>query len=401
MKKQATEVFVPSVLFIVESVELRHYLRELFLREKYHLRFYSRLDFAIDTIKKNPIDLLVVVPENDIEVYIRFLKKLADERPEIRVVMITSKDREPKVLEAVATGIVHKLLIKPFSDELVRGVVSELVYLNYKLRFEAMRKKLASFRSLPSPTRFQERIHHLLHEQDRNLREIVAEIEQNPALVAKVLQVANSVHFWTRVPITTVWDAVVFIGTENVAAIIAAIEVFNTLGQNVPDDVKAYYELLWNRSLLRANIAKHIAEEWEEVNNSQVVYVTALLQDIGLLIRLVNEPIRYREMMHRSHTQHITLAEAELQVFTHFHADIGAFVLQLWNFPKDIVFAVAHHHGFTYDDPLTQTIQMADILATSDTTIPHDPTIDPFLDIWTVRLGGFFHPLTTPPLYKQ
>lgn len=387
MEAQNQEIFNPSVVFVIESIEFRQYIRELFIREKYHLRFYSRLEFAIDAIKKNPVDLLVIAPENNVNEYLTCLTRLADERPEIRVLMIAQRDYESKILEAIAEGVLHKFLVNPISNDLLQSVVHDLVSVNYKLRFEAMQKKLMSFRSLPAPARFRTRMNQLLHAKDQSLRDIVREIESNPALVAKVLQVANSVHFWTRVPVTTVWDAVVFIGTENISSIIAAIEIFNSLGHNATEDVKAYYELLWNRSLIRANVAKRIAEEWEEMKNPQVAYVAALLQDIGLLIRLVNEPVRYREMMHRSHTQHISLAEAELQVFTHFHADIGAFVLQLWNFPKEIVFAVAHHHGFTYDDPLTQTLQMADILSTSDTSIPHDSAIDPFLDIWTTRLG--------------
>jgi HD-like signal output (HDOD) protein len=382
------DVFMPSVMFVAESIETRQYLRELFRREKYHLRFYSRTEFAIENFKKVPVDLLVLVPEEQLESHLDFVKKVQESRPDIRIIMVLSQENEPKVIEALANGKIHKVLIQPVPNDLLKSVVDEMVQLHYNLRFEAMEKKLASFRSIPAPSRFQDRMRQLLIKRDRSMRELVTEIEKNPALVAKVLQVANSVHFWTRVPITTVWDSVILIGTQNIASLITAIEIFDAFGKHTSPEVKAYYELVWNKALTRANIASRIATEWEEMKDPQIAYVTALLQDIGLLIRLVNEPDRYREMMHRSYTNHISMAEAELQIFTHCHTDIGAFMLQLWNFPREIVFAVAHHHGFAYDDPLTQTIQMADILSSSDPALPHDPAIDPFLDIWTVRLGN-------------
>ncbi len=388
MQTTQSEIFLPSVAFIIESMETLERVRNIFRLEQYHLSFYSQPSNGIQHLKKTMADVVVIVPLEEIAGYNDFFLYMQRTRPEIRIVLITSQVYEPQGLEAVAKGLVHKLLITPVPDDLLKSVICEMLRLQYQFRFESLQKKLASYKSLPAPSRFQDRLKQLLNKRDRSMKELVAEIEKNPALVAKVLQVANSVHFWTRIPITTVWDSVILIGTQNIASLIAAIEIFDTIGKNASPEVKAYYELLWNRSLTRANIAKQIAEEWEEMKEPQIAYVTALLQDIGLLIRLVNEPIRYREMMHRIHTHHISLAEAELQIFTHSHVDVGAFMLQLWNFPKEIVTAVAHHHGNAYDNPLTQTIQIADILTTSDPTIPHDPSIDPFLDIWTARLGS-------------
>lgn len=385
------EIFLPTVGVLVESAELLQHIRTLFRREKYHLHFYNTLAAGSEQLRTRPFDLFLLAPQDDPSESLEVIQRSLAVRSEMRVIMIVSQQFEPQGVDAVAKGIVHKLLVKPVPDDLILSVTADIVRLEYQCRFESMQKKLASFRSLPAPSRFQERMKQLLAKRDRSMRELVTEIEKNPALVAKVLQVANSVHFWTRAPITTVWDAVILIGTQNIASLIAAIEIFENIGRNASPEVRAYYELLWNRSLTRANIAKKIAEEWEEMKDPQVAYVTALLQDIGLLIRLVNEPERYRDMMHRTHAQHISTAEAELQVFTHCHTALGAFLLQLWNFPKNIVYAVAHHHGSAYDDPLTQTIQMADVLSLSDSSIPHDPSIDPFLDIWTARLGNILN----------
>jgi putative nucleotidyltransferase with HDIG domain len=186
-------------------------------------------------------------------------------------------------------------------------------------------------------------------------------------------------------PIARVRDAVTFIGTGHIAALVAAIEVFESLGRHISPEMHAHYELLWDRSLHRATIAKKIAEDWKENLAPQLVYIAALLQDIGLLIRLSSEPERYMQMIQLIHDQSVSPSQAELQTFSNMHQDVGAYICQLWNFPPEIVFAIAHHHTGTFDDPLTQMIQIADALYTPDMNNPHDKEIDPLVEIWRSR----------------
>jgi HD-like signal output (HDOD) protein len=380
------EVLQPSVLFLAENADELQSLREIFRKEKLHLFFLSEVKNALEQIKKNRIDLVVAQPSVHWGDYLHFLAETQTARPETIRMCVGTADKEPTILDAIASGILSMYIVQPFSSENFKKMVLDTVQMQHQDRVRNFKKKLNSFRSLPAPERFQVRLKQLLAKKDKSLRELVLEIEKNPALVAKILQVANSVQYWTRVPISTVWDGVVFIGTENVAGLVAAIEVFENLGKSIPPDIRAYYELLWERSLRRANIAKKISEEWKEVGQPQAAYVAAILQDIGLLVRLSNEPKRYLEMINIAREKNVSLCEAELSVFSNSHPEVGALVLEMWNFPKEIVFAVAHHHGLCYDDPLTQIIQIADLLYTSDRATPHDASIDAFAELWRMRI---------------
>jgi HD-like signal output (HDOD) protein len=68
------------------------------------------------------------------------------------------------------------------------------------------------------------------------------------------------------------------------------------------------------------------------------------------------------------------------------HDELGAELLELWNFPAEIVKAVARHHGSAEDDALTQVLQIAQVLAGTDVHEPHDPTLDDMIVEWGKRL---------------
>jgi HD-like signal output (HDOD) protein len=385
-QQPSSEIIRPSILFIVENEPHLQRTREIFRKERLQLLFCSTFSDAMEQLRNTHVDLIVLESSRSWNEIVQLLKQAQSIRGETIRLLIGTAEHESDALESIATNLLHQYVVNPMDDELYYRIVMDTIRVQHEVRLRKLRIKLASFRSLPSPERFQSRLQLLLSKRDISINALVEEIEKSPALVAKVLQVANSVHYWIRVPIAKVHDAVAFIGTEHIASLVMAIEVFDTIGHSNPPDIHAHYELLWERSLRRANIAKKIAEEWKQPDvQPHMAYVAALLQDVGLLIRLSNEPQRYLQMLQIMRETGASPAESELRVFSNTHYHVGGLVLQTWNFPPKIVFAIAHHHSCTFDDPLTQTIQIADALYTPDIIHSHDPSIDPMLEIWRSR----------------
>lgn len=380
------ELIRPSVLFIVEDEPQLRRAREIFRKERLQLLFCSAFPDAMEQLRNTQVDLIVFEFSRPWTEIVQSLKETQAIRSEAMRLLIGTADHEADALDCIATNLLHQYLVKPLNDESYYNIILDTVRVQHEARVRNLRLKLASFRSLPAPERFQSRLRQLLTMRDISLNTLAQEIEKSPALVAKVLQVANSVHYWTRVPIAKVHDAVAFIGTEHIASLVMAIEVFDAFGHFTVPDIRAHYELLWERSLRRANIAKKIAEEWKQPGlQPHMAYVAALLQDIGLLIRLANEPQRYLHMVQLMRETSSSSIESELQVFSNMHYQVGGLVLQTWNFPANLVFAVAHHHSASFDDPLTQTIQIADALYTSDLAHKHDTSLDAMIEIWRSR----------------
>jgi len=377
---QEKKALRPSILIVGTDSTSLSQLRNLFRRELLQLLYSPTYNDGMSILSSHRIDLIVVDANDNWHEVVEFLQKAHTVREESVRFVIGTSVHEPQAMEAVARGVAQRYLIKPWNEEQLKTMVVETVHLQHQQRLKKFEEKLSSFSSLPVPERFQTRLNQLLNKRDASLTALADEIEKSPALVAKLLQVANSVQYWTRAPISTIREAVIFIGTGNIISLVSALDIFERISHGIRPEIRAHYELLWERSLRRASIAKKIAEEWREAGQPHTAYVCSLLQDVGLLVRLCYESARYLEMISIARKSQVSYYQAELQIFSNTHDEVGALLLQMWNFPKTIIFAVANHHGKSYDDPLTQVMQIADILN------PHDSALDPMIEIWRARL---------------
>ncbi len=95
-------------------------------------------------------------------------------------------------------------------------------------------------------------------------------------------------------------------------------------------------------------------------------YTSGLLADVGILILAQLETKRY-EILFTTHEHGTPLLEAEQEEFQFTHPHLGARLLELWEVPDPVVNAVAHHHKSedANQEPLTQVVQTADLLASA------------------------------------
>jgi HD-like signal output (HDOD) protein len=226
----------------------------------------------------------------------------------------------------------------------------------------------------------------MLTKRDVSVQMLVRQIERNPSLVARILQVANSVHFWTRAAVTTVSEALNLIGTQYLHTLIMGIEMFENVMKGAPKEAFDRYEEIWKRALGRAIIARQIAMPSRNTVNPGHAHVASLLQDVGLLLRLCSEPEKYMAMEKLAEEDGSGLYDAEWRLFGTTHDHLGAALLELWNFPPPVIVAVANQHWETFGDALTGIVQVADALTTTDHHHRHDPSVDGLISFWRERL---------------
>lgn len=303
-----------------------------------------------------------------------------------RVVVGELQDRDLGI-ELLADGLAHHYLLKPLSGDESLMFLRQVVWLGEDDARQEIKQYLRSLSSLPSPPKFQERVYRILEDPKSSLIDLAREIEQNPPLVAKVLQVANSVHFGSLNRISTIRDALIFIGMEHIGQLLVSVEVFQNFMNNTDLAVRFRVGQLWEEALLRAPIARAIAQQWEgNSSDPHSAYIASLLQDVGMLVRLCSDPENYERVVELWKTGTCSLYDADRRVFGVSHDIVGATLLELWNFPDEISRAVSGHHASAHNNQLATILQIADALTTSDPSSPHDPHIDPLLDDWRNRL---------------
>jgi putative nucleotidyltransferase with HDIG domain len=374
---------MPSILFLDDEQPILSSFRSLFRKDRYALHFFSSGVHAMEFLERNTVDVIISdlrMPEmNGIE----FLTKARVLCPQAASVMVSGYENKQVVLDALSNGLAQHYILKPWDDAAIKTLVLEALAKQQSMQAQRVQEVISTFRSLPAPPKFHNRLLAVIARENVPQKELVAEIEHHPAFAARLLRVANSVYFAARNPISTVRDAVAFIGINYVASLGLGLEAFDAANATQDPKTEALLEDLWTSSLRRASLARTMAEKWSGFQEPQLAYVAALLQDVGYVLRLTKQPEEYLRMLDLIAQHGVSAYEADLKTFTVPHDAVGAALLEYWNFPKTIIESVAKHHSLIDDSVLCQILQVAQVLDAGDPRVPHDPVLDPLITHWS------------------
>lgn len=380
-----------TVLFLDDDEQALASLKNVFKREEGTFVYCSSVSEAIEVLRNHPVDVVVTdlhMPEaNGVEFLKRALPLIGDAR---RIILSEAED---SVLEALAQGYAEQNLTKPWRDTELRLVIRDALRIQRELRSQKLLSVLHEFNSLPSSAHFRGQLQLLLNNEEVSIAELVPEIEKDPSLVAKMLQIANSVYFWVNRPVTSVREAVAFIGIRYARTIITVYEYQQALRRDLSGNIAQHVEKLWLQAARRSMLVRRLSEEWNEIHDISLAYLASLFLDVGYIVRICTDRKRFEDMLKLSQEERLPLLHADMLIFSVSHDQVGSALLELWNFPREVIFAVANHHGDSFGDPLTQLVQVAEVLASSDLATPHDPILNPVIKRWKEKL-------TSDPIYR-
>jgi HD-like signal output (HDOD) protein len=376
----------PSVIVVDTDTATIELLQQLFSQELVRFHLFSNVQQALVFIAQQRCDIVLTSANNSELDGVGFMGRVRKAFPDMTGILLGSTEQKMVGLDAIEHGIAQYFISIPCNEEEMRRLIPRIVKSQSELRSQRLKQTLATFKNLPVPEKLQNKLTELLNRHNVSLHEVVPEMEKNPALVSKVLRVANSVNYSTRTPISSLREALIFIGTEYLHTLVSALDLFENIVKGAPNGVRALYESMWENSMRRAMLSKKIAEGWDASVDTSAAHIIGLLQNIGLLVRLCIEPELYLKMAELAKAEKTCLYSAELRVFAATHDELGAAILDRWNFPHEIIFAVANHHGECFGDALTQIGQIADAIDAEGEHEPHDEGIYPLIHQWRSRL---------------
>jgi len=164
-------------------------------------------------------------------------------------------------------------------------------------------------------------------------------VEIDPAITAKILKVANSAFFGYPVRTTKLDDAIMRIGVNNVKSIAVGIAVLSFLG----DSKKSHnYSKLFHHSVCVGLTSQFIAGNLR-LNFADDILIDGLLHDLGYLALYKYFPEIYSEIL-TSLKNGKPLLDAEKEILSYSHTDVGFWLADQWNLPSSVVDAVLYHH---------------------------------------------------------
>ena len=184
----------------------------------------------------------------------------------------------------------------------------------------------------------------LVTQDEPDLEEMVETIRLDEALTGRLLGTANSTASGARAPITTVRGAVVRLGPGTVLSLSIGASVGRVMRTALP----AYglsEGALWKHSVTAALAAERAGRHCRTVVSPEA-FSSALLHDLGKLVmarHLSEEAVSSIRAVREQ--RGLDVDEAEREVLSIGHAQIGAHVARHWQLPESIALGIEHHHS--------------------------------------------------------
>ncbi len=182
----------------------------------------------------------------------------------------------------------------------------------------------------------------IARDPDSTISDIVEVIQYDPGITANLLRICNSAYFSPRKPIESIKQAVAYLGMEKVAnMIIMSGNAKNFCASQEGYDLQEGE--LWRYSVSSALIAQDIAEKMK-YPNLPLIFTSALLKDIGKVILSNYVKDAFQEIWEKVKKLNFSFNEAEKEVIGIDHAELGAMIVERWNFSPDMIKIIRYHH---------------------------------------------------------
>ncbi len=171
----------------------------------------------------------------------------------------------------------------------------------------------------------------------------VAEVaSSDPSLAASLLRTANGAAMGISRTITSVSEAVSYLGFGTVKAMVIRLRLDTVLMPKNEESAQDA-EDLWVHSLAVSYAAECLAQRVAGVDGGFVATL-GLLHDVGKLAILAQLPDEAAKLREPSHDPSIGRLAREASILGLDHAGLGANLAAKWKLPADLVQAIRWHH---------------------------------------------------------
>ena len=325
-------LFVDDEASVLEGLE--NLLRKQ--RRRWQMSFALGGEAALAELQKAPFDVIVTdirMPGMD---GATLLHHVRERHPAVvRIVLSGHADREA-VIRAIP--VAHQFLAKPCDGEVLRAVIERTCELQMLLGDDTLREIVGRIENLPCVPAVYHELMQRVGDPTVGLAEVAGIVEKDTAMSAKILQIVNSAYFGVRQPMSSVQQAVKYLGLELIKGMALTVQLFTTLGGH------ASLDQLQRSSLLTARVARRLVSGGDE-KAAVNAFTAGLLHNVGTVVLIVGLPERFAQISREAQQsgRPTFLVERELLGVT--HAEIGGYLLGTWGLPFTVVEAVAQHHS--------------------------------------------------------
>jgi HD-like signal output (HDOD) protein len=228
-------------------------------------------------------------------------------------------------------------------------VVERACELQRLLQDEYIRSLIGKLDKLPSVPHTYAELTRAAAKPDVAITDLADIVEQDPAMTVKVLQLVNSAYFGLPQQLSSVRQAVSYLGTDLLKTLVLTAHAFGT---TIPRPVEGFsLEVLQRDSLVMARMLKRTIPDRERACEA---FTAAMVHDVGKIVLAAGVPDKFGEALRLEREQGTPLHVLEKELIGVTHAEVSAYLLGCWGLPLSIVEAAAYHHTphFVTEGPL-------------------------------------------------
>ncbi len=166
-------------------------------------------------------------------------------------------------------------------------------------------------------------------------------VNTSPSLTALLLKIVNSSFYGFPSKISRVSHAVTLIGTREISALALGISILSIF-KNIPREIIDMYSFL--KHSLACGIASRILAAQSNFPQTEQLFVSGLLHDLGRLILYIYFPQESRNVLSRARSTSKLLYKEEMDYLGCDHAEVGKMLMKQWKLPHVLENSVRHHH---------------------------------------------------------
>ncbi|MFH1569267.1 MAG: HDOD domain-containing protein [Gemmatimonadota bacterium] len=258
-------------------------------------------------------------------------------------------------------------------------------------RRRRLRKVTQSIIGLPTLPAVITQLIGLIDNPKTSARNVAQLISTDQALTARILKLANSAFYGFPREIATVDLAVVVLGFETVKNLGLSVSVLERFGGGSGGGNSEFdRQKFWEHSIGCGVAAKLLASKLRYRVPGEA-FAAGILHDIGKLILSQYFQPEFAEILQVMERDDLYIGHAEEQILGVTHSEVGGWLAERWNLPKQLEDAIAFHHSpgrLGRSPELPALIHLADFLCRRERIGDGGGTRMPHLDPAALRAFG-------------
>ena len=172
-------------------------------------------------------------------------------------------------------------------------------------------------------------------------------LSADPALAGKILSLANSAYFGLPRRLSSLKEAIVFLGFKTIRTLALTLTTFAVfLGK--ADAASLAQRAVWRHAVGTAQCARVLVPllppPVQETVTADEAFACGLLHDIGKMTLGRSHPVLLSTIMQTAQTRGMRFHDIETHVLPCGHAMLGAGLALRWNLPPSVCESIAFHH---------------------------------------------------------